>query len=209
MRELTAIHLNHGPISRILGLCDAARTWPPSQMEQLEVTSISDWENAKMSFIARRIGLGALRSLIVAALVLGACDAMAQASAASPVGTWQTIDDQTGKPRALMQITRDDAGVLSGKIIKSLAPHADPERRCTACKGARKDQLIIGMTILTGMKQDGVGADAKWTGGEIVDPESGSIYHCEMHLIDAGQKLVVRGFVGVPLLGRSQTWRRQ
>jgi uncharacterized protein (DUF2147 family) len=65
--------------------------------------------------------------------------------------------------------------------------------------------LMTGMTIINGMKPD---ADT-WDGGQILDPENGKLYKCKMHLDDDGQKLVVRGYVGVSLLGRSQTWIRQ
>jgi uncharacterized protein (DUF2147 family) len=65
--------------------------------------------------------------------------------------------------------------------------------------------LILGMTIITDMKKDGDG----WDNGQILDPENGKIYKCKMRLEDGGNKLVVRGYIGVSLLGRSQTWIRQ
>jgi uncharacterized protein (DUF2147 family) len=143
-----------------------------------------------------RLGFGAL----LATLAAGAF-----AQAAAPAGTWQTIDDQTGKPKAIIQISDDGSGQLSGKVLRGIGENDHPERRCTACTDDRKDQLIKGMTIITGMRQDG---DA-WDGGQILDPESGKLYKCKMKLEDGGQKLVVRGYIGVSLLGRSQTWVRQ
>jgi uncharacterized protein (DUF2147 family) len=143
-----------------------------------------------------RLGFGAL----LATLAAGAF-----AQAATPAGTWQTIDDQTGKPKAIIQISDDGSGQLSGKVLRGIGENDHPERRCTACTDDRKDQLIKGMTIITGMRQDG---DA-WDGGQILDPESGKLYKCKMKLEDGGQKLVVRGYIGVSLLGRSQTWVRQ
>ncbi len=74
---------------------------------------------------------------------------------ASPIGVWQTIDDHTGQPKALVQIAQEADGTLSGKIVKGLATNDQPDRRCTACTDARKDQLMLGMTIIDGMKQDG------------------------------------------------------
>ena len=136
-------------------------------------------------------------------LLASAVTAMAQAD--SPVGTWQTIDDHTGQPKALVQITQDGDGSLDGKVIKGLNPNDRPDRRCTACTDVRKDQLILGMTIINDMKKVGDG----WDGGQILDPENGKIYKCKMHLEDGGQKLVVRGYIGISLLGRSQTWIRQ
>ncbi|BAN23415.1 DUF2147 domain-containing protein [Caballeronia insecticola] len=143
-----------------------------------------------------------------ARLVAGALGALLAASAlaqsATPVGTWQTIDDQTGKPKAVIQIV-DDGGQLSGKVVRGIGEFDQPERRCTACTDERKDQLVKGMTIITGMRQNG----DTWDSGQILDPENGKLYKCKMKLEDGGQKLVVRGYIGVSLLGRSQTWVRQ
>ena len=143
------------------------------------------------------------QAVIAGALLASAITAFAQAD--SPVGTWQTIDDHTGQPKALVQISQDAAGNLSGKVIKGLGANDQPDRRCTACTDARKDQPILGMTIISDMKKDGEG----WDGGQILDPENGKLYKCKMRVEDGGQKLVVRGYIGVSLLGRSQTWVRQ
>ena len=143
------------------------------------------------------------RILLAGALLASAATGMAQA--ASPTGLWQTIDDKTGQPKALVQIVQDSDGTLTGKILTGLGSNDDPNRRCTACTDSRKDQLMKGMTIIDGMKADG----DTWDGGQILDPENGKLYKCKMHLDEGGQKLVVRGYIGVSLLGRSQTWIRQ
>ena len=153
---------------------------------------------------ARTIALRSIKQAALAGVLLAsAVTAMAQAD--SPVGTWQTIDDHTGQPKALVQIAQDGSGSLNGKVIKGLGANDQPDRRCTACTDARKDQLILGMTIISDMKKDGDG----WDHGQILDPENGKLYRCKMHLEDGGNKLVVRGYIGVSLLGRSQTWVRQ
>jgi uncharacterized protein (DUF2147 family) len=143
------------------------------------------------------------RILLAGALLASAAASMAQA--ASPTGLWQTVDDKTGQPKALVQIVQDSDGTLTGKILTGLGGNDDPNRRCTACTDSRKDQLMKGMTIINGMKPEG----DTWDGGQIPDPENGKLYKCKMHLDDGGQKLVVRGYIGVSLLGRSQTWIRQ
>jgi uncharacterized protein (DUF2147 family) len=153
---------------------------------------------------ARAVALRtAKHAALAGALLAGAVTAMAQTD--TPVGTWQTIDDHTGQPKALVQISQDGNGTLSGKVIKGLGPNDQPDRRCTACTDARKDQPILGMTIISEMKKDG----EAWDHGQILDPENGKLYKCKMHLEDGGNKLVVRGYIGVSLLGRSQTWVRQ
>ena len=144
------------------------------------------------------------RATVAGALLTAAATAFAQGTD-TPVGVWETIDDSTHQPKALVQISQADDGSLTGKVIKGLDPKEKPGKRCTACTDERKDQPILGMTIITDMKPDG----DKWDGGNILDPENGKVYKCNMHLEDGGQKLVVRGYIGVSLLGRSQTWVRQ
>jgi uncharacterized protein (DUF2147 family) len=174
-------------------------------MTQAQSTQFSPLTH--LSQLTRRTRAIALRTAKQAAvagvLLVSAATAMAQAD--SPVGTWQTIDDSTGQPKALVQISQDGSGSLDGKVIKGLGPNDQPDRRCTACTDDRKDQLILGMTIIHDMKKEGDG----WDGGNILDPENGKVYKCKMRLEDGGQKLVVRGYIGVSLLGRSQTWIRQ
>jgi uncharacterized protein (DUF2147 family) len=152
-----------------------------------------------IAFAAR----AATQLALAGALLGGTIAAYAQAD--TPVGVWQTIDDHTGQPKALVQISQDANGTLSGKVIKGLNANDQPDRRCTACTDSRKDQLIVGMTIISDMKKVNDG----WDGGQILDPENGKVYKCKMHVEEGGQKLVVRGYVGVSLLGRSQTWVRQ
>jgi uncharacterized protein (DUF2147 family) len=93
---------------------------------------------------------------------------------------------------------------LFGKIVQSFKPGAET-RVCIACTDDRKNQPIIGLLIIRNMKPDG----DEYDGGDILDPESGSVYHSTMHLQQDGARLVVRGYIGFPLLGRSQTWDRQ
>jgi uncharacterized protein (DUF2147 family) len=123
----------------------------------------------------------------------------------SPVGLWKNIDDVSGKPKALIRISESN-GVLQGQIEK-LFRAADQEQnpKCDKCTDARKDQPIIGMVFMRGLKKDG----GEYTGGEILDPDDGKIYRSKMELTDGGKKLKVRGYVGIPMLGRSQVWVRQ
>jgi uncharacterized protein (DUF2147 family) len=128
--------------------------------------------------------------------------AMAQSS--SPAGLWKNIDDETGKTKALIRITESN-GEFSAKIEKLFRePGEDQNPRCEKCEGARKDQPIVGMTILTGLKAEG----ADYTGGQILDPSNGKVYKSKMTLGDGGRKLDVRGYIGAPMFGRSQTWVR-
>ncbi len=140
------------------------------------------------------------RRLVLGCLLLSAS---AHADPASPVGDWRTFDDRTGRERGLVRITETKEG-LAARVLATVDP-AEGQHVCEKCTDDRKDSPIIGLEILRGMHRDGDG----WAGGRILDPETGSIYQCEMHLEDGGRRLVVRGYVGFSLFGRSQVWVRQ
>lgn len=144
------------------------------------------------------------------ALVLGFWGAgsglPAAAADTSPVGRWQTIDDESGKPKAIVVI-EEQGGVLSGRIVQIFPePGADPDPKCDVCPGDRKGKPIVGMTILDGLKAQG---ENLWEGGEILDPKNGKTYKALARLKQNGQDLEVRGFLGISLLGRTQVWHRQ
>jgi uncharacterized protein (DUF2147 family) len=120
----------------------------------------------------------------------------------SPIGLWKTFDDKTGAARAIVRIYEEN-GKLFGKIVSSFTPGAE-NRVCEVCNDERKKQPILGLLIIRNMKADG----GEYSGGDILDPESGSVYRCKMHVED-GTRLLVRGYIGFSLLGRTQTWRRQ
>lgn len=127
-------------------------------------------------------------------------------AATGAVGTWKTIDDETGAVKSLVEISEVD-GQLTGKIVKLFRkPEEDQDPKCDKCSGDKKDKPLIGLQILWGLKPDGNG---KWSDGEIMDPKKGKTYSCKMELIEDGKKLKVRGFLGFSLLGRTQTWERQ
>ena len=124
----------------------------------------------------------------------------------TPVGLWKTVDDKTGQPRSLVRIV-ESQGVLSGKIEKLLRkPEEDQNPLCNDCGGDLKGAPMLGMAIMAGMKKE----DEKpvWSGGTILDPKTGKTYKSTMELIEGGKKLSVRGYIGIPLLGRSQVWER-
>jgi uncharacterized protein (DUF2147 family) len=132
-------------------------------------------------------------------LVGTAAQAVAQQT---PEGLWKTFDDRTGEARALVRIYRQDDAYF-GRVESSLVPGENDER-CVACTDERKDQPVIGLVILRRLKPEGDG----FGGGDILDPDTGSVYRCTLYLGNGGQRLTVRGYLGLPLLGRSQTWQR-
>ncbi len=147
-----------------------------------------------------------MRTLIKATLIASILAApLAWAQDDSPVGLWKTIDDSSGKPTALIRIT-ENQGVLTGKIEKLFrGPDEDQNPKCVACTDARKDQPIVGMTIVSGLRKDG----DEYKGGEILDPKNGKVYKSKLTVREGGKKVEVRGYVGMPMFGRSQVWLRQ
>lgn len=126
-------------------------------------------------------------------------------AADSPAGRWQTIDDETGKPKSIVEIQQADDGTLSGKVAQILQSDHGPNPLCTECEGERKNQPITGMTILWDLKPDG---EQAWNDGTILDPSKGKTYRAKAKLLEGGNKLEVRGYIGIEALGRTQTWIR-
>jgi uncharacterized protein (DUF2147 family) len=146
-----------------------------------------------------------MKILFCASLLAFAAAAPAWAEDASPVGLWKNIDDVTGKPKALIRIT-ENKGEVRGQIEKLfLSAGENPNPRCDKCQGANKDQPVLGMIFMSGLRKNG----DEYSGGEILDPDSGKVYRSKLMLVDGGKKINVRGYVGVPMFGRSQTWVRQ
>jgi len=143
-----------------------------------------------------------MKVLILAAVMACAGTAWAQAT---PVGLWKTIDDKTKTERALVRIT-EAGGVLSGRVEKVLAADAEPGVKCDKCEDDRKDQPMLGMEILRAVKKSS--SDNLWDGGTILDAREGKIYKVRLQTSEGGKKLEVRGYVGMPMLGRTQTWLR-
>jgi len=120
----------------------------------------------------------------------------------SIAGSWKTFDDDTNQPTAIVLITEKN-GLFSGVVTKLLDPSALPS--CEKCTDYRKGKAVIGMEILSGLKKTG----DSYSGGHILDPDDGEIYRAEMKLKDQGTKLDLRAYIGIPLLGRTQTWIRE
>ncbi|BAP55262.1 hypothetical protein THII_0965 [Thioploca ingrica] len=119
---------------------------------------------------------------------------------AAIIGQWQTIDDETGKPKSIVQID-EQAGKVYGKIVQLFRkPEEDPNPVCHKCTDYRKNQKVIGMVILEQLEPK----NKEWSGGKILDPANGKIYDCKIWLEQ--DQLKVRGYLG--LFFRTQTWQR-
>ena len=127
------------------------------------------------------------------------------AESETPIGRWQTFDDHTNAPRGVVRIFEQD-GRLYGRVERGDDQKND-HAVCTVCPDDRKNQPIDGLVIIRNLAHS---ADdpLEWSGGDILDPDTGKIYRVKIHVEDHGARLVVRGFLGVSLLGRTQTWKR-
>ena len=116
-------------------------------------------------------------------------------------GKWKTVDDETGMENGIVEIY-EKAGKVYGRIIEIL----EKEKKyfkCEMCEGEDKNKPILGLVIIKGLKKKG----DFYEGGKVTDPKNGKSYHCKMTL-EGKDKLIVRGYIGISLFGRSQTWFR-
>ena len=113
-----------------------------------------------------------------------------------PLGVWKTVDDVTGEAKSYVEIYEKN-GKLFGKITKILIDEDDA--LCIECSGDKKDQLVLGMVIIEDMELD----DDRWEGGEILDPETGKTYDCELWIEEGNLKVKGIHWTG---FSRTQTW---
>jgi uncharacterized protein (DUF2147 family) len=142
-----------------------------------------------------------MKTTTVTVIFLAALDAVAQSAA--PAGLWQTVNER-GEREALVRIV-EVAGELRGNVVEVYSPPApSAQPLCEACSGELRNKPILGMEILRGLRWDG----EQYSGGEILDPDEGRVYRCILRLLEGGERLEVRGYVGISLFGRSQLWLR-
>ncbi len=145
----------------------------------------------------------AVRKVLIVCLMIGV--SMLTTKAQSPLGKWKTIDDESLKPRSIVEIYENE-GKLYGKIIDFFPePGEDPNPVCSECKeqDPRNGMPIIGMRILEGLEKNG----GRWDNGNILDPSNGNVYNCYIELKN-NDTIKLRGYIGIPLAGRTQYWYR-
>jgi uncharacterized protein (DUF2147 family) len=130
--------------------------------------------------------------------------ALAAPAPGVPSGRWQTIDDDTGKAKSVVEIYRTTDGSYAGKVVEILDTRNGADPACDKCRGSNHNKPIKGMVILWGLKADGTG---KWSGGTVLDPENGKTYRSKIELLAGGAKLGMSGCIA--FICRQQVWVRQ
>ncbi len=114
-------------------------------------------------------------------------------------GVWQSYD-KSGQPRSHIKLYEKD-GKLFGRIVKIMSG-TTPEI-CRGCPGEKNGKVTLDIDIIWDMEKHG----DIWKDGKIINPEGGKIYGCKIWLQSAN-KLKIRGFLGSPIIGRTQVWDR-
>jgi uncharacterized protein (DUF2147 family) len=142
--------------------------------------------------------------MVGAAVSVGASVISVRAAEPSAVGLWEQVDEKSGKPESWFKITERN-GVYVGNIVKIFfKPGEDENWVCDKCEGDERGKPVLGLALIKGMQRKGL----EYENGTIMDPRDGSVYSALMKISADGQKLEVRGFLGISFLGRSQMWNR-
>lgn len=117
-------------------------------------------------------------------------------------GKWKTIDDRTGKPKAVIDVYKKN-GLMYGHVVEILEEGKE-DSVCSKCDGELKDKPVMGMTIIDAAKEH---EDGKWKGKTLFDPEQAMTFRCKIWLNpENSNELKVRGYLA--FIYRTQTWVR-
>ena len=142
---------------------------------------------------------------LISALLISGLSSFAYAN--DITGLWKNIDDKTGSSKAVLEIRQEPNGTYTAKIIKvTPRPGYTPRETCDDCPAPYTNKPILGLDVFKNLKFEG---ENRYADGQIIDPLSGKIYSLKGKQSANGKRLLLRGYVGIAAIGRTQTWIRQ
>ena len=149
-----------------------------------------------------------MKKFLFSFLLMSATQLSLAESVPDITGKWKTIDDKTGFSRGDVLVTKNPDGTYSGKVI-AIRPLPDKPlvSVCVKCKGELKDAPFVGLKVVYDFRQNPANP-YEYINGKMLDPLSGNEYKGKLRLSANNKRLTLRGYIGVSMLGRNQSWVR-
>jgi uncharacterized protein (DUF2147 family) len=116
-------------------------------------------------------------------------------------GLWRVVDDKDGIEKSVVEIYEQN-GLYHGRIVRLL--ETSRRTHCDKCYGDLKGKPLTGMRIMYDLEKTSNGGK----NGKVIDPSTGKIFSCYIEL-ESPDRLKLRGYLGMPTVGKTSYWNRQ